>query len=1032
MTVTTKSIHYAVQIDISPTTVSGDADATIGLYSDALLDGGSGGCAFRWITDRPGYPATTPTGEIPTANATTWRENILLDRSGLGQIVRMINLLVSGGYGSLSGFDFKIDNVISSDGTGDSFIDLITAGGFYFNSANINFFIVIDDVFYKSWGGIVTGTDYNEMEFNFKCEDSSKTVHKAFPPNSVSINSYPDLNPKDEGKVIPVCMGWVKHAKLVSISSIGDNIDVLSLNSVYYKNAPINTYTASTSTAQAKVGIITGNNFFQVNELAGYYIRHIIDGDGQVVKIVSNTITSGSAPNYITTLTIDKALVTTPVLYTTVAAAIKCSWVEIFKFDSVSIVSEEDIYNFRAGEFGNRVVVKYWDNTAAQWIDVSGVVEYSNTQNIKNTLRPGVSLSSKNVDYDGNFSSLTTHDLDSIKYIQSAKGAGDAAFFAWTEDSAMTADIDLPLLSDRDSSTYKSVVGHMTNADGPQPAHVYLRFLVGLPQNLPISDYDGVYILADFRTSLRDGYSLASTYIMGSYERVTPLDLLDAVKSAVIVPDTALMLSKTVGSGTNPYLQCDLIPGSHYNTLSGNTLAFGKNSSVLDLKAFYTKSKIFDTFATARVELQTKFTKFPSGQTNIQFDVYQMCLALVKNINVVDEDLYIKLDGEYTGGSSQTNTIYLAFKHILEDYDGLTNVDYGNLSIYLNGISSSVGRQITDRKSSKEYLTELARQSVVGIYPTREGYRGLKAFREDRDIGATHSTANGSIIADSITRFEKSDINQVYNDFEIRYDYNPAADKYDKIVYVHNADQEAFPGYRESTGTDTPITTLTSGTVYVNSSGKAAALLTFSAITAVVGDYISLTDSTAGHSFDFGKVFRVSGTTILGVSFSNISGWSDDTALTTGTTTIIHHTSGVPAWTEYVGGPLSHTEASDVWDFCRAAYLKTGKINPIPESIGNCKWFPKNTDFDPDAEEKSDSGFALLVKLVEWTTQHKDLVEYSIPITAANVVLELMDPITFVDQKYTNGADRKGYISKIKIVPSKDLMIIELTIATNW
>ena len=1030
MTVTTKSIHYAVQIDISSTTVSGDADATIGLYSDALLDGGSGGCAFRWITDRPGYPATTPTGEIPTANATTWRENILLDRSSLGQIVRMINLLVSGGYGSLSGFDFKIDNVISSDGTGDSFNDLITDGGFYFNSANINFFIVIDDVFYKSWGGIVTGTDYNEMEFKFRCEDNSKTIHKAFPPNSVSINSYPDLNPRDEGKVIPVCMGWVKHAKLVSISSIGDNINLLSINAVTSTSAPINAYVAPTPATHGTINIKTGDNYFQTNELAGYYVRHIIDGDDQAVKIISNTSTAGSAPNYQTIITIDKALTTAPVTYASVSGSVKCSWAEIFKFDSVSIVSEEEISNFIAGDYGNRYVAKYWDNTAMRWIDVSGIVDTASTQNIKNTLRPGVSLSSKSVDYDGNFTSLTTHNFDSVKF--NSSGGSSVGFFSWTESSAMTADINLPLLSDRDASTYESMVGFITNSDGPQTGYVYVDFTVAFPKNLPISDYDGVYILADFRTSLRDGSSLGTPYQSVNYERVSPVDSIGSKKDDVIEPDTAIILAWPFGAGADTYVEIKSIPGSYYGASGNTTFAFSQNSSLLDLSAFFSKSKLFNIFTTANVELRTKFSKFTSGNTDIQIDVYQMCLALAKDINIIDEGLYTKLDGEYTGAALETNTIYLAFKHILEDYDGLTNIDYGNLATTLNDSSARVGRQITDRKSSKEYLTGLAKQSFVGIYPTRTGARGLKAFREDTSIVATHSTANGTIIADSITKFDKSDINKVYNDFEVRYNYNPAANKYDNIVYVHKADQTTFPGELASTGTDTNITTLTSGTVFVKDDTTASAVLTFSAITAVVGDYLSLSDSTAGKSITFGKIFSVTGTTVIGVAFDNTSSWSNNTALTPGTTTITHHTSSIPAWTEYVGGPISYSSASDQWDICRAAYLKTGVINPIPEEIGNCKWFPKNTDFDSAATETSDSGYALMIKLVEWATQHKDLVEYSIPITAANVVLELMDPITFVDQKYTNGADRNGYISKIKIVPSKDLMIIELTLATDW
>jgi hypothetical protein len=69
----------------------------------------------------------------------------------------------------------------------------------------------------------------------------------------------------------------------------------------------------------------------------------------------------------------------------------------------------------------------------------------------------------------------------------------------------------------------------------------------------------------------------------------------------------------------------------------------------------------------------------------------------------------------------------------------------------------------------------------------------------------------------------------------------------------------------------------------------------------------------------------------------------------------------------------------------------------------------------PTPEEgDNDTAHRYLKELVTWDTRQKDVVEYAIPLTTANMSRELLDIIAFSDVKYTNGATRTGYITKIK------------------
>jgi hypothetical protein len=64
--------------------------------------------------------------------------------------------------------------------------------------------------------------------------------------------------------------------------------------------------------------------------------------------------------------------------------------------------------------------------------------------------------------------------------------------------------------------------------------------------------------------------------------------------------------------------------------------------------------------------------------------------------------------------------------------------------------------------------------------------------------------------------------------------------------------------------------------------------------------------------------------------------------------------------------------------------------------------------------------YKLLQNLIEWNTVQKDEVEFSIPITAANILLELTDRIAFSDAIYTNSSSRGGWIELIEIDTQRD------------
>jgi len=383
---------------------------------------------------------------------------------------------------------------------------------------------------------------------------------------------------------------------------------------------------------------------------------------------------------------------------------------------------------------------------------------------------------------------------------------------------------------------------------------------------------------------------------------------------------------------------------------------------------------------------------------------------------------------------TETNDVYNAFRHILENYDGITSavIDYDNLSAERN--YWKVGRQLTQQKKSSEYLTSLAKQTFTGIYPTRAGKRGLKAWFEDTTSVATHDETK--II--KILKYEKSPISKVYNDITLNYDWNPGLKKFNKSMFITKTDDPGdlgFPDIHESTGTDTDrSSTWTSTFTWKNTETEWIAHHVFNADPTSwlsVGNYLTLIgDNGYIISFSYVNNIKQDGSDWVAVcKYDNQFGITNGATCSSGT--IYQNSTAIPLWTTYMGGLNDYVTGKAWWEICHASYDRSLTVNPLPRELGDCYWFIDNEDFETGTGGSGNAVYYYMQLLVLWATRQKDVVEYTIPINAANVQRELMEYITFNDAIYTNGSDRNGWITKIKHIPGKHIFIEAVLIPTD-
>jgi len=152
-------------------------------------------------------------------------------------------------------------------------------------------------------------------------------------------------------------------------------------------------------------------------------------------------------------------------------------------------------------------------------------------------------------------------------------------------------------------------------------------------------------------------------------------------------------------------------------------------------------------------------------------------------------------------------------------------------------------------------------------------------------------------------------------------------------------------------------------------------------------------------------------------------------------TTFPDITAVVPAavWTDYVNGvnPTSYADAQIIWGLCHRAYLKSKATQKIPETLGKLSWYTDSSSITTGPSvgcSVDDSPWKFLNGMAEWCTRQKEIVTYKLPLSAANLVLELVDHLTFSDAIYTSNIARPGWITYIEVDIKNDQIMLEATL----
>jgi len=437
---------------------------------------------------------------------------------------------------------------------------------------------------------------------------------------------------------------------------------------------------------------------------------------------------------------------------------------------STGIISNKKIKQFRKDINGQHQLFNY-NNNLDSYENVRSILEEVDVENtaaeFNNTAT--VSLLSTNID--------ETATIDYIFPISSIIGNLQVSGISSTTGAK-------EIVADFDRSTFVSMVPATTIAT------MDLIMKIDISEN--VIDFEELYLGVDLFHDANGGTSnfRVSLLFRDQYGN-------DAARQDMDYPDPS---STTVFTTITDFNE---IPNAYYRAATGNgdngeTSRFASNDGQpaglikrlikVDTK-FYNaiRSNVFSNVV--RVSIQNRFS---GGSAPREVRIKQVAFFGTRVFDVSNANIYSRIQGEFFGASTETNTVDITFRHMLETYNGIDPdlLDFTNLGTARN--NWFVGRQVTDKKNMFDYIKDFAKNTFVAVFQNRVGKLALTAWRDRTDTPHAHTgSAPANIVRDSIKKWKLTGVDKIFNNFNLFYAFNPGANDWFRQWQIKDVDDPA-------------------------------------------------------------------------------------------------------------------------------------------------------------------------------------------------------------------------------------------------
>lgn len=760
------TVNFAIVVD----TQTSITDYDLGLIS--------GIC--RWASDR--------NNDIPG-----YKLDILSDDS-LGNPYTRIDLEDGGGFSTNSGWEFSLNN---QDDIQDAFISY----GIYFKGCPVELYTVIDGVFYLSWSGIIESDEITESTYRFICKDNSKSEFSVMFPNQVvSTQQFSNAPRNSIGKTIPVAVGCVPNAKLINVTGKGVEQQV-GVKSFSFRGSNL------TATVALSAGSQNGKYYLDLYShqespfllsadqwgTGEYFLSGLKNYEG-IIRIAGNDATVTSGFPYIRVFLCEPLSIVVSAYnalnryYPLIPeqSDAMAFW-EVIKLPSSYLISQNPIEEYTRKANG-QVRLSIYDTEKNDFSDQSYLVEGLSTSGSDTIPFPFVKVKTNNLSKDGVFNfhvAIPPAAVQTVAYTDgsmSVSGLGSSTV------------VTQPSLIDLNRNTSVSCV--VSNAH-----NISVSLLVYVPTSAIADGIDGLSLGLDYDVVCDNNFFCKFTsqghYIIGGSTATDPISTFYYPLTHTISGTNS---SATAGNTSAfNFLPNDYYYGSSPGNVDGESkygeYHFPTVGGVYSIKeklkinpAFMDSLKTAVTGDFFSVTLLLSATGAPC---NISIIMKQVGFIASKDINIVNQDLFIRTKGEKFNGSF-VEDLPSVLKHLMVTYGGInpSAIDLGNTSATRS--SWPVGRQYLEPKPLFDYINELAKDGFISIYQGNDGRYYFRDWISDTSTsGFNHSES--SILRDSVGELTNTHPNRIYSDFIFRYDFNPYTKEFGSSIVVTKANEATFP-----------------------------------------------------------------------------------------------------------------------------------------------------------------------------------------------------------------------------------------------
>lgn len=819
------------------------------------------------------------------------------------------------------------------------------------------------------------------------------------------------------------------------------------------------TWVASSARAlDLKCTILFTDNDYR---LVGKYVSVVYGEEKQSRKILSNEATN--ATTGLTRVMLEYGFSGTPVDWESGSTDSDVWYYDVRTFSASLLASEKPIYAYQDNAQGISALY-FWQTEEKQYADISEISVEKSLSNVAFLGYPGLKITAKSADLEGNlevFFKIPPRHVTGENYTD----ADDATYTDLVFDSALeTQGVTINFRSELFAKSYEKIFvlfdfSHARSGAASNPQldlTVQLFDLHGRTINTSVSTTSIHNITVSGSGVFSDKYLLPGLYFgevrddsnfYAFKDRLDLSDVLNGTKDNLFINAIRLIFRAINGSAGNTY------------TLRLREVGFiGQKSINITTEAVY-GSLIGEVFG-------TRWRSPDAPSTNRKTSTDPILLIgdalehLIRNYDynhpvwvasqavVVGEKRRPTVDNGFIYICTVAGTTHASVEPTWPTTLTSTVTDgtvtwkaLDTLKIHCGSFDTIasqrfnwyVGRTLTEKRPSLDYYRELARHGFLGLFVDTQGRVKVKSWVDNRTPSVTFSSSN--ILQGTLGEITLTPLRRVYNDFTIRYDWNPASGNFNKQIVVTRVDEPAFPGASDLL---TPGTAL-GGTFQVfrlsDGSGGYRFYFVCSATHGLTsGNYVSLSGNTSGFDFSPSQVSVVNAWEFYVAGFITTSVFSTSGTIRTHTDTRIK-------WKAFVGGVQSYGSAKGLWEQCHASYIVSKSVQKLPSELGDCHWF-----IDPDATDPSGNSiwtdltgagdehpaFYYAMRLADWVTWQKKQTSFEVANDSTNQALELYDPVYLNDAKLTGGVNKLGWIHEITDLPGDDRLPDRIRIGVTF